>query len=185
MAGIEPAPQPWRGRTLPLRHTRTSWNEPVSALQRSDSILRGVLTDSDVLRAFPAIKDIGDARLRKLSTDVWGYVSERNPAWTDIERVRILTTDQGPQTEDVFFVIDGKNRTGCMVSQELATRGKLLEALQGRLDGLNNASVIEAMLSVENKVFTIWQSATRTSEETTAELLPTARRPALVLCSTC
>jgi len=78
-------------------------------------------------------------------------------AWTDIERVRILTTDQGPQTEDVFFVIDGKNGTGCMVSQELATRGKLLEALQARLDGVNNAAVIEAMMSVENKVFTIWE----------------------------
>ena len=78
-------------------------------------------------------------------------------AWIDIERVRILTTDQGPQTEDVFFVIDGKNGIGCMVSQELATRGKLLDALQGRLEGLNNASVIEAMLSVENRVFTIWE----------------------------
>ena len=46
-----------------------------------------MLTDSDVLRAFPGIDDIHDARLRKLSIDVWRYVSERNPAWTDIAKI--------------------------------------------------------------------------------------------------
>jgi len=51
-----------------------------------------VLTDSDVLRAFPGIRDIRDARLRKLSTDVWRHVSERNPAWTDIERIPLHPT---------------------------------------------------------------------------------------------
>jgi len=30
-----------------------------------------VLTETDVLRVFPGIRDIRDARLRKLSTDVW------------------------------------------------------------------------------------------------------------------
>ena len=53
---------------------------------------RCVLTESDVLRVFPGIKAIGDARLRKLSTDVWAYVSERNPAWTDIERIPLHPT---------------------------------------------------------------------------------------------
>jgi hypothetical protein len=46
-----------------------------------------MLTEADVLRAFPAINAISDARLRKLSTEVWRYVSERNPAWTDIELI--------------------------------------------------------------------------------------------------
>jgi hypothetical protein len=46
-----------------------------------------VLTEADVLRAFPAISDITDARLRSLSIGVWRHVSERNPAWTDIERI--------------------------------------------------------------------------------------------------
>ena len=53
---------------------------------------RRVPKESDVLRAFPGIKDITDARLRKLSTDVWRYVSERNPAWTDIERIPLHPT---------------------------------------------------------------------------------------------
>jgi hypothetical protein len=46
-----------------------------------------MLTEADVLRAFPGISAISDARLRKLSTEVWRYVSERNPVWTDIELI--------------------------------------------------------------------------------------------------
>ncbi len=51
-----------------------------------------VPTEADVVRVFPGIRDIRDARLRKLSTDVWRYVSERNPAWTDIERIPLHPT---------------------------------------------------------------------------------------------
>jgi hypothetical protein len=78
-------------------------------------------------------------------------------AWTNIARVRILTNDQGPQLEDVFFVIDCKDGTGCVVDHDLAVQGKLLEALQTRLPGLNNGAVIEAMTSVENREFVIWE----------------------------
>jgi hypothetical protein len=38
-------------------------------------------------------------------------------AWGDIARVRIMTTDEGPWLEDVFFVIDAKNGNGCVVAQ--------------------------------------------------------------------
>lgn len=79
-------------------------------------------------------------------------------AWGDIERVRIMTTDQGSHLEDVYFVVDGKSGHGCVVSHDLAVRGGLLEALQSRLEGLNNAAVIEAMGSIENRVFTIWEA---------------------------
>jgi hypothetical protein len=46
-----------------------------------------MLTEAAVIRAFPAIKDIKDARLRSLSVAVWRYVSDRNPEWSDIERI--------------------------------------------------------------------------------------------------
>jgi hypothetical protein len=46
-----------------------------------------VLTENDVLRAFPKIDEIKTARLRSLSIDVWRYVSERNPGWSDISRI--------------------------------------------------------------------------------------------------
>ena len=51
-----------------------------------------MLTETDVLHAFPLINEIENARLRTLSTDVWRYVSDRNPAWTDIERIPLDPT---------------------------------------------------------------------------------------------
>ena len=51
-----------------------------------------MITRDDVLRAFPRVSDIGDAKLRALVTDVWRYVSEKNPAWSDIERIPLHPT---------------------------------------------------------------------------------------------
>ena len=85
-------------------------------------------------------------------------------AWDNIERVRIMTTDQGPRTEDVFFILDGKSGEGCMVPHELAVDGGLLEALQARLPGLDNGAVIDAMTSIQNKVFTIWEAQAASQE---------------------
>jgi hypothetical protein len=115
----------------------------------------GILMVFGVLPKEPApdehltIDDAGITRTaRKLREQV---------AWDDIARVRILTNDEGPWREDVFFVIDSRQGGGCVVPQELAVRGGLLEALQSRLPGINNAAVIEAMGSVERREFIIWQ----------------------------
>ena len=45
------------------------------------------LKRQDVERAFPRVSDIGDAKLRALVTDVWRYVSDKNPTWSDMERI--------------------------------------------------------------------------------------------------
>jgi hypothetical protein len=97
-----------------------------------------------------AIDDVGITRTaRKLREHV---------AWADIARVRIITTDKGPQFEDVFFVLDSKSGGGCVVPHDLAQRGGLLEALQTRLEGVDSGQVIEAMLTISNRTFTIWES---------------------------
>ena len=51
-----------------------------------------MLTGRDVQRAFPAVADIRDQRLRALVVDVWRHVFERNPAWTDIEDIPLHPT---------------------------------------------------------------------------------------------
>jgi hypothetical protein len=79
-------------------------------------------------------------------------------AWGDLARVRILTTDQGPRQEDVFFILDSRQGDGCVVSHDLAVRAGLLKALQERCAGLDNGAVIDAMLSAGNAVFTIWEA---------------------------
>jgi len=51
-----------------------------------------VLTTEHVLQVFPGIGAITDTRLRKLSLDVWRYVSDRNATWSDIERIPLHPT---------------------------------------------------------------------------------------------
>jgi hypothetical protein len=51
-----------------------------------------VLDESAVRSAFPALDDIGDRRLRRLVTEVWRYVSERNDLWKRIEDVPLGPT---------------------------------------------------------------------------------------------
>ena len=51
-----------------------------------------MLTTEHVLEVFPGIGAITDRRLRQLSLDVWRYVSDRNPTWSDIGRIPLHPT---------------------------------------------------------------------------------------------
>ena len=51
-----------------------------------------MLTTDHILQIFPGITSISEQRLRSLSIDVWRYVSERNPSWTDIDRLPLHPT---------------------------------------------------------------------------------------------
>ena len=51
-----------------------------------------MLTPDHVLQVFPGIANISHQRLRSLSIDVWRYVSDRNPSWTDIDRLPLHPT---------------------------------------------------------------------------------------------
>ena len=101
---------------------------------------------------------LDDAGITRADRSVREYV-----AWEDIVRVRIMTTDRGPWSEDVFFVIDGRDGDGCVIGQDLAVRGGLLEALQSRLPGMDNGAIIEAMGSTENRTFQIWEKGKTTA----------------------
>ena len=51
-----------------------------------------MISKDDVVHAFPAVNDIKDARLRTLVTDTWRHVSEKNPTWSDIQRIPLHPT---------------------------------------------------------------------------------------------
>jgi hypothetical protein len=75
----------------------------------------------------------------------------------DLREVVILTTDGGPVTEDVFFVLFGTdNKSGCCVAQGAEGADKLLEHLQ-KLPGFDNEAVIKAMGSTSNNRFLCWK----------------------------
>lgn len=67
----------------------------------------------------------------------------------DLQRVEILTTDQGPFRPDVFWVLHG-SETSCVGPQGATGERELLDRLQ-KLPGFRNEAVIKAMPSTENR----------------------------------
>ena len=77
--------------------------------------------------------------------------------WQDVEEIKIITTDEGPYQEDVFFALVGPNDKGCLIPHSAAVRTKLLEILQARFSGLDDNMVIKAMGSTTNNSFVVWK----------------------------
>jgi hypothetical protein len=76
--------------------------------------------------------------------------------WYGLREVVVLTTSDGPFAEDVFFVLEGPDGTGCVVPLGAPESRQLLEWLQ-RLSGFDNAALSRAMTSTENATFVCWR----------------------------
>ena len=75
--------------------------------------------------------------------------------WRDLERVEIRTTDEGPFTADVFWVLHTASAAR-VVPQGATGERELFERLQA-LPGFDNGAVIAAMGSVENQSWVCWE----------------------------
>ena len=75
--------------------------------------------------------------------------------WDDLAEVSIVTTDDGPFTDDVFWVLSGSS-SGCLVPSEAQGIKALLSRLQ-ELPGFDNEAVIRAMGSTSNATFVCWR----------------------------
>jgi len=89
--------------------------------------------------------------------------------WQEVNRVRILTTNEGPWVEDVYFLLEAEGGHGCAVPHQAAIRTKLLEELQSRLSGVQDEKVIEAMGCTDNASFTIWEKSVQTPSNSSLE----------------
>ena len=77
--------------------------------------------------------------------------------WDDLAEVGIITTDEGPWFEDVYWILIGSDgKSGCAVPQGAEGADSLLEALQ-KLHGFDNEAVIKAMGSTSNAQFVCWK----------------------------
>jgi hypothetical protein len=77
--------------------------------------------------------------------------------WSDIGSVSILTTDDGPFAEDLYWILEHRDgRRGPVVPMDAAGEHELLKAMQRRLAGFDNMAVVEAMGSTRNATFVVW-----------------------------
>jgi len=74
--------------------------------------------------------------------------------WADLKTITIVTTDQGPFVDDVFWVLAG-SASGCVLPSEAQGMKELLPRLQA-LPGFDNKAVISAMSSAQNAKFVCW-----------------------------
>jgi hypothetical protein len=82
---------------------------------------------------------------------------EESVTWQELSKVEILTTDEGPWSEDFFFILHGRDDGGVAISNDLAVKHGLVATLQKRLAGLDNKAIIDASLSTEVRRFLVWQ----------------------------
>lgn len=74
--------------------------------------------------------------------------------WDDLLSIKIVTTDKGPQRDDVFWVLQTGNNCLCF---PIGVQGEqnFLEKVQ-QLNGFDNMALINSMSSVHNKEFKCW-----------------------------
>src|SRR5262249_42904855 len=84
-------------------------------------------------------------------------------AWNDLQGVAIMTTSEGPFAEDVYFVLAGRDGTGCVVPQGAPESTALLHRLQA-LPGFDNEAVIQAMSCAHDATFVCWRKEPSDSE---------------------
>lgn len=78
-------------------------------------------------------------------------------SWIDLAEVRVITNADGPFAEDVFFVLTAADGVrGVAVPQSMATEA-FIRRLQS-LPGFDNGALIQAMLSVAEDQFLLWQA---------------------------
>jgi hypothetical protein len=78
--------------------------------------------------------------------------------WNDLKAVIIETTDIGPFTPDLFWILVGDNESGCVFPLGATGEKEIMEAMQKRLSGFDNEKLIEATCSCNNNKFLIWKS---------------------------
>jgi hypothetical protein len=83
-----------------------------------------------------------------------GSIHER-VRWADLQGIVIMTTNEGPFAEDVFWLFSASDGSGCAVPGE-AVDEKLFEQLS-RLVGVDYKAIIDAMGSVTNASFKVWE----------------------------
>lgn len=85
-----------------------------------------------------------------------GKKRQERVLWDELVRVEILTADEGPSSENFFFLLEGRDGSGVAVSNALAVKHGLVAILQRRLAGLDKA-ILDASGSPRARRVLVWQ----------------------------
>ena len=115
-----------------------------------DDWLKSLLPSRSGNRALPTLS-LDDSAVRCQ----WPDGRRQEVAWEGLQEVSIVTTDEGPFVEDVFFVLAGSEGT-CVVPQGTEGSQELLQRLQ-ELPGFDNEAFLSSMTSTDNARFVCWR----------------------------
>jgi hypothetical protein len=82
--------------------------------------------------------------------------TEESVTWAKLKEVAIRTTPEGPWKEDVFFLLVAEGGGGCAVPAGDPSADALMSRLQS-LPDFDNDAFIEAMTTMEDGFFVVWQ----------------------------
>lgn len=88
---------------------------------------------------------------------IWSDLSDGNKsviAWHELNEIKIVTTDEGPFRDDVFWVLQAEDVCICF---PIGVEGEqeFLERVQ-ELVGFDNTALINSMSSAHNQEFKCW-----------------------------
>ncbi len=107
---------------------------------------------NDYKEAARSIKGVEVSR----DTLILEYLNETKEtfAFDDLKKTTIITTDEGPFLDDVFWLMMFK--VIIMIPQGIPGEDLLLERMQ-QFPGFNNENFVEAMCCSENNAFHVWE----------------------------
>ncbi len=82
--------------------------------------------------------------------------TEESFLWSDLEKIHVLTTDDGPWAPDVFWVFHASGDTGAVIPQGATGEKELLDKMLAQ-PGFNSEKFTGAMSSTSNAVFEVWE----------------------------
>ena len=95
---------------------------------------------------------VDEAGVRRLLADG----TEESVTWSNLAEVAIRTTPEGPWKEDVFFLLVRAGGGGCAVPAGDPSADALMNRLQS-MPGFDNEAFIEAMTTMDDGLFVVWQ----------------------------
>ena len=100
----------------------------------------------------PAGVQVTSRGVRRQAPD--GRVEE--VAWDKLVQVSIVTSDEGPYNEDLFFLLQGADGGGCAVASDEAEATGLVMRLQ-QLPGFDHDALIQASSCTIEAHFICWR----------------------------